>query len=128
MFIAIRKESNGNLYFDVNFFKRFTDVDLKTYNFKKVEIPQMVDINKVYSTDFNDDLTFNIVKYQSRLRKEEINFKIEELNTKLKKLDYIGTKIATGRGTREEYAKEIELMTFYANEINNLEKELTQLS
>lgn len=128
MYIAIRKELNGNLYFDVNFFKRFTDADLKKYNFTKVEIPQVVDINKIYSTDFNDDLTFNIVKYQSRLRKEEINIKIKELKTKLEKLDYIGVKIATGRGTREEYAKEIELMTFYANEINNLEKELTQLS
>lgn len=61
-------------------------------------------------------------------RKNEINIKINELKTKLAKLDYIGVKIATGRGTREEYAKEIELMTFYANEINNLEKELTQLS
>lgn len=128
MFIAVRKELNGNMYFDVNFFKRFTDADLKKYNFTKVEIPQMVDINKVYSTDFNDDLTFNIVKYQSRLRKEEINIKIKELKTKLEDLDYIGVKIATGRGTREEYSKEIELMTFYANEINNLKKELTQLS
>ena len=128
MFIAIRKESDGSLYMDKNFFNRFTNKDLETYNYIKVEIPQSVDIKKVISSDFNDDLTFNIVKYQSRLRKEEIDYKIQELKTKLAKLDYIGVKIATGRGTREEYAKEIELMTFYANEINNLEKELTQLS
>ena len=34
----------------------------------------------------------------------------------LKELDYIGTKIATGRETREEYAKEIVLMDEYAAE------------
>lgn len=60
--------------------------------------------------------------------KEIVTNKIQELKTKLEELDYIGIKIATGRGTREEYAKEIELMTYYANEINNLKNQLTQLS
>lgn len=69
-----------------------------------------------------------IVAIQKEIsQKEIVTNKIQELKTKLAKLDYIGVKIATGRGTREEYANEIVLMTFYANEINNLDKELKNL-
>lgn len=50
--------------------------------------------------------------------------RIEELRHKLKDLDYIGIKIATGRATREEYASEIILMQTYADEINHLQNEL----
>lgn len=50
----------------------------------------------------------------------EKNARIAELHAKLKELDYIGIKIATGRATREEYADKIALMNAYANEINLL--------
>lgn len=50
----------------------------------------------------------------------EKNARIAELHAKLKELDYIGVKIATGRATREEYADKIALMNAYANEINLL--------
>lgn len=49
--------------------------------------------------------------------------RIAELHRKLKELDYIGVKIATGRATREEYADKIALMSAYASELNLLEKE-----
>ena len=51
---------------------------------------------------------------------EEKNARIAELYAKLKELDYIGIKIATGRATREEYADKIALMSAYASELNLL--------
>lgn len=53
---------------------------------------------------------------------------IAELLKKLKKYDYIGTKIATGRATKEQYATEISQMTKWANEVDKLEKELEVLN
>ena len=50
--------------------------------------------------------------------------RITELKTLLANYDYIGTKIATGRATKEEYATEIQQMIEWANEINQLEGDL----
>ena len=61
------------------------------------------------------------------LNKEKQELKIQrikELKQLLKDYDYIGTKIATGRATREEYATEIAQMTVGADEINELEARL----
>ena len=58
--------------------------------------------------------------------KRAVLAKIKEFEDKLDKLDYIGTKIATGRGTREEYAEEIALMNVYANTINELREQLKE--
>ena len=44
----------------------------------------------------------------------------ENLEVWLKDHDYIGTKIATGRATVEEYADEIALMNEKANRINEI--------
>ena len=51
-----------------------------------------------------------------------------ELESWLKAHDYIGTKIATGRATVEEYASEIALMTEKANRINEIDGELSSLN
>lgn len=48
----------------------------------------------------------------------------EFLNQWLKDHDYIGTKIATGRATVEEYAMEIAEMTVKANRINEIDEGL----
>lgn len=45
-----------------------------------------------------------------------------QLETWLKEHDYIGTKIATGRATVEEYATEIEEMRAKANRINDIDR------
>lgn len=61
------------------------------------------------------------------LNKEKQELKIQrikELKQLLEDYDYIGTKIATGRGTREQYATEIAQMTVWADEINELEASL----
>ena len=64
-FIAIRKEPDGKKYISANFFDRFTDADLGKYGFIKFEAPSDCKL-----TDFNDDLSFNIDKYNTRKRKD----------------------------------------------------------
>ena len=138
MVIAIRKEANGFKYIDKIICSRtqevkdkqgnitiqplFTDEQLSKapYYYTKVEIDDKY--SDCIGADFNDDLTFNLEKYNARKQKECATARIAELKALLKDYDYIGTKIATGRGTREEYAKEIAQMTEWANEIDELEQ------
>lgn len=121
MEIAIRKEQSGAIYIDKNL-RSDIDYTQAPYNFK------IIYIDKTYKdcqgSDFNDDLTFSVEKYNARKLKESNLSRIEELLELLKGYDYIGTKIATGRGTREEYATEIEQMNEWAREINELEEQI----
>lgn len=82
MFIAIRKEPNGSLYMDKNIYSKthevqdengnitiqplFTDEELAQppYNYTKVEIDDVY--SNCQASDFNDDLTFNVEKYNAR--------------------------------------------------------------
>ena len=57
-------------------------------------------------------------------RKRERLFQIEE---EFRQLDYIGIKIATGRATAAEYAKEIARMEELAEEKNEIMSELAEL-
>ena len=68
--MVIRKEKNGLLYMDKNFFDRFSEEDLEKYGYTKVEAPEDCEVS-----DFNDDLTFSIEKYNQRL----LNRKKQEL-------------------------------------------------
>ena len=126
MIIAIRKEPNGSIYIDKTICtdERFANVDisLPPYNYTKVEIADIY--SDCIGTDFNEDLTFSVEKYNARKQKEYAIPRISELKALLKDYDYIGTKIATGRATREEYAEQIAQMTAWANEINELEASL----
>jgi hypothetical protein len=69
MYIAIRKEPNGTLYMDKNFFNRYNDFDLGRYNYTKVEVKDEY-VLKLETIDFNDDLTFNESKYLARIEEE----------------------------------------------------------
>ena len=73
---------------------------------------------------FACDLVENIADEEKIKKRNEILLKINELKSKLSAYDYIGTKIATGRATKEEYAYQISEMITWANEINILELEL----
>ena len=82
MFIAIRKEPNGSLYMDKEIYSRtqevqdeqgnitiqplFSDEELSQppYNYTKVEIDDKY--SDCQASDFNDDLTFSIEKYNAR--------------------------------------------------------------
>ena len=87
MFIAIRKEPNGSLYMDKDIYSRtqevqdeqgnitiqplFTDEELAQppYNYTKVEIDDKY--SDCQASDFNDNLTFSIEKYNARKQKQD---------------------------------------------------------
>ena len=89
MFIAIRKEPNGSLYMDKNIYSRtqevqdeqgnitiqplFSDETLSKppYNYTKVEIEDKY--SDCQASDFNDDLSFNVEKYNARKQKQDNN-------------------------------------------------------
>ena len=98
MFIAIRKEPNGSLYMDKEIYSRtqefqdeqgnitiqplFSDEELSQppYNYTKVEIDDKY--SDCQSSEFNDNLTFNVEKYNVRkqaLANEEYENKIVAL-------------------------------------------------
>ena len=68
MKIAIRKEPNGLIYIDKTAFERFDEEILKQppYNYSFIEVER----EDFETSDFNDDLTFNIDKYNDRKKKE----------------------------------------------------------
>ena len=87
MIIAIRKEPNGSLYMDKNIYSRtqevqdeqgnitiqplFSDETLSKppYNYTKAEIDDVY--SDCQASDFNDDLTFNVEKYNARKQKQD---------------------------------------------------------
>ena len=87
MFIAIRKEPNGSLYMDKEIYSRtkevqdeqgnisiqplFTDETLSKppYNYTKVEIDDVY--SDCQASDFDEDLTFNLEKYNARKQKQD---------------------------------------------------------
>ena len=98
MIIAIRKEPNGSLYIDKEIYSRtqevqdeqgnitiqplFSDETLSQppYNYTKVELDDKY--SDCQASDFNDDLTFSIEKYNARkqvLANEEYENKIVAL-------------------------------------------------
>lgn len=87
MFIAIRKEPNGSLYMDKDIYSRtqevqdengnievvpvFNDEELAQppYNYTKVEIDDVY--SDCQASDFDEDLTFNIDRYNARKQKQD---------------------------------------------------------
>lgn len=95
MLIAVRKEKNETIYFDKEIYNRtqtitnengeieivrvFTDKELSLppYNYTKVYVPDEY-AQEIDALDFDDDLTFNVDKYNKRKQeksKEELRFK-----------------------------------------------------
>lgn len=64
---------------------------------------------------------------KSELRRRELESELYTLKEWLSEHDYIGTKIATGRATVDEYKTEIAEMTVKAARINEIEAELASL-
>ena len=65
MFIAIRKEPNGTLYMDKEIYSRTQEeLTQPPYNYTKVEVDDVYSDCQV--SDFNDDLSFNVDKYNAR--------------------------------------------------------------
>lgn len=77
MKICIRKEPNGSIYLDKTALQRFDEKVLKEppYNYSFVE----VDKEDFEQSDFNDDLTFSIEKYNARKLKKNALAELEQL-------------------------------------------------
>lgn len=66
-------------------------------------------------------------KPENVIRKESLESELYTLKEWLSEHDYIGTKIATGRATVDEYKTEIAEMTVKAARINEIEAELASI-
>ena len=73
-------------------------------------------------SDFNEDFTFNPVKYQSRKTIEITKKQIEEYKQKLEDTDYKAIKYAEGVISFDEYSPVKIERQMYRNKIDELEK------
>ena len=137
MIIAIRKEPNGSLYIDKDIYSRtkeikdeqgnitiqplFSDETLSQppYNYTKVEIDDKY--SDCQSCDFNEDLTFNSTKYNSRKEREKNIGLINDYKQKLKETDYKAIKYAEGLISETDYAPIKTERENYRKAINSLE-------
>lgn len=117
MLIAIRKELNGTIYIDKNL-RSEIDYTQPPYNFNLIEIDNVY--NDCESEDFNEDLTFNVNKYNTRKQKENASVRINELKTLLEKTDYQAIKFAEGEISAVQYEPMRLQRKFWREEINNL--------
>ena len=101
----------------------------------KTQLGDFSDFTTVYKVD-GDSVTYSNdgsiyveppKPTEEELKRQALVEEKEQLETWLKDHDYIGTKIATGRATVEEYATEIEDMTEKAERINEIDKLLESL-
>lgn len=86
MIIAIRKNSSGNIYIDKTICtdERFihVDISLPPYNYTKVEIADIY--SDCIGTDFNEDLTFSVEKYNARKQKENEQLYVDKIVAKIR--------------------------------------------
>ena len=97
------------------------ELDLSLYDLVNLSCYQYINGELVFDEDKLAE--FEALKGKDKLLKEKA-----ELETWLSSHDYIGTKIATGRATVEEYASEIALMTEKAERINEIDSELSSIN
>lgn len=87
----------------------------------------MVDVPKTEGVEEHDE-TEEILIYvpytENEMKVIALKEERNQLEYWLKYHDYIGTKIATGRATVEEYSTEIAEMTVKAKRINEIDEEL----
>lgn len=70
---------------------------------------------------YTEEVTVEELENSLKNKKEQEKAKrLIEIDAELRSLDYIGVKIATGRGTREEYATQIARMQELAEEKNRI--------
>ena len=104
--LSIAHTKNDNVELDLSKYDLF---NMSCYQYINGEL--ILDKNKIAEKEK--------LKEKDKLLKEKA-----ELEIWLRNHDYIGTKIATGRATVEEYADEIALMTEKTNRINDIDKML----
>ena len=126
MFIAIRKEPNGTLYMDKEIYLRTQEVQDEQgnitiqplfsygtlaqppYNYTKVHIDDKY--SDCQASDFNDDLTFSIEKYNARKQKQ-VNYEYENKVVALIRQKYnVNQELAI---LRQRDAKPLEYQEYY---------------
>ena len=140
MIIAIRKEPSGTIYMDKEIYSKIQEVqdeqgnitiqplfDDETlskppYNYTKVEIDDKY--SDCIGADFNEDLSFNVEKYNARKQREIIIPKIAELKHLLASQDYQTIKYMQGELTEEKFNEVKKQCKEWRDEINALEARL----
>ena len=126
MFIAIRKEPNGSIYIDKEIYSRtqevqdkngnitiqplFSDEELSQppYNYTKVEIDNVY--SDCQSSDFNNDLTLSIEKYNTRKQKQDNDEYENKIVALIRKKYNINQELAI---LRQRDAKPQEYQEYY---------------
>lgn len=102
---------------------------------EKTQLGDFSDFTTVYKVDgdsvsYSNDGSIYVEPpkpTEEELKRQALVEEKSQLEIWLKDHDYIGTKIATGRATVEEYATEIEKMTEKAEKINEIDRLLESL-
>ena len=119
-FYTLNLDSNNYVLSIAHTPKDSIELDLSKYDLSHLSCYRFI----------NRELVLDAEK-ASRLKEEEEKLKLmkekSDLEAWLSDHDYIGTKIATGRATVEEYATEIEEMKEKAERINEIDKLLERL-
>ena len=138
--------NNKNTFEDVNFYRNgnlvtMTPTTPHTSGFTtwkldgKTQLGDFSDFTTIYKVDgdsvsYSNDGSVYVEPpkpTEEELKRQGLVEEKAQLGTWLKDHDYIGTKIATGRATVEEYATEIEEMTKKAERINEIDRLLESL-
>ena len=135
MFIAIRKEPNGTLYIDKEIYSRtqevqdeqgnittqplFSDKTLShpPYNYTKVEIDDKY--SDCQASDFNDDLTFSIEKFNARKQKQDNENRIAQIKPRLEQLSQDLIQAQAGAVFEDLEERKLEFQTLH-NELREL--------
>ena len=139
MFIAIRKEPNGSLYMDKEIYSRtqevqdeqgnitiqplFSDEVLSQppYNYTKVEIDDTY--SDCQASDFNDDLTFSIEKYNARKQKQDNDEYENKIVTLIRKKYNVNQELAILRQREvkpQEFAEYNEYVEQCKEQVKNV--------
>ena len=95
-------------------------LDLSKYDLANLSCYQYINDELVLDTE-------KLAEIEALKEKDKLLQEKAQLETWLKEHDYIGTKIATGRATVEDYATEIKEMTEKAERINEIDRLLESL-
>ena len=140
------KYNNRNTFEDVNFTRNgnlvtMTPTTPNTSGFTtwrmdgKTQLGDFSDFTTVFKVDgdsvsYSNDGSIYVEPpkpTEEELKRQALVEEKAQLETWLKEHDYIGTKIATGRATVEEYATEIAEMKEKAERINEIDRLLESL-
>lgn len=134
------KFNNSEIFYEVEFSRTEHTVTLRgiteqntsgfcTYRLNGEQLGDFSSFTTVYKVDggsvsYSNDGSVYVEPpkpTEEELKRQALVEEKAQLETWLKEHDYIGTKIATGRATVEEYATEIAEMTAKAERINEID-------